>query len=236
MAIALSWSRVSDFLQCPRKFFLKYVTKGFPPEDASKSVHLVKGSEMHKQMELYTYSKINGVAYDKPASPACKDAFPMVDRIFDTFDQVWPERQVAVNGEWKPDEWFGKQVAWRSIWDLSAVSMKNRSALLIDWKTGKVQDYGEEEPGQLHLSAAMAMDVLGVDEVTIFYAFLEFKVKKPEGGLKLTRELDYQPIRQHFTQIYDKVNVEKEWKPTVNQYCNYCPATKAQCQFSRKVA
>lgn len=234
MAIALSWSRVSDYLQCPRKFYLKYIEKGFPAEDVSKSIHLVKGAEMHKQMEQYVYAKINGKPYEIPASTACRDTFPMVDRIMSNLNQVWPERQVAVNSDWKQAEWFGKDVAWRSIWDFSGVNPGE--ALIIDWKTGKVQEYGEEEPGQLHLSAAMAMDIYDVERVTIFYAFIEHKLIKPAGGMTLTRENDYQPIRQHFTQIYDKVNAETAWKPEVNQYCNWCPATKQQCQFSRKVA
>ena len=53
MAIALSWSRLSDYLQCPLKFKLKYLTKEFPPEDFEKSVHLVKGAQYHKQLEDY---------------------------------------------------------------------------------------------------------------------------------------------------------------------------------------
>lgn len=231
--IALSWSRVSDYLQCARKFHLKYIAKSFPHEDATKSVHLVKGAEMHKQLEHYVYDKINGVdTSQKPFSPACKETLPMIDKVMGSFGQVWPERQIAVNQDWKQVEWFAKDTAWRAIWDFSAILEK--LALIIDWKTGKVQDYDIDEPGQLHLSAAMAMDVYGVEEVMVFYAYIEHKVKKPEEGLRLTKKDNYQPIRSYFTQILDRVNSETEWKPTVNQFCNYCPATKAQCPFSRK--
>jgi hypothetical protein len=237
MPIALSWSRVSDFLQCRKKFHLKYIAKAFPQEDASKSVHLVKGAEMHKQLENYVYDKLNGNdASGKHYSPAIKDTLPMVDRILRAFHTVRPESQFAVNADWKQVEWFAKDTAWRAIMDLSAVN--GPQALIIDWKTGKVQDYGteDEEPGQLHLSGAMGMDLFGVDEVTVFYAFVEHKEKRPREGLKLTRAKDYADIRGYFTQVYDTVNSEVEWAPRINQYCNYCPATKAQCKFSKKMA
>jgi len=241
MAIALSWSRVSDWQQCARKFYLKYIAKGFPQEDASKSVHLVKGSEMHKQMENYTYAKLNGKEAEIPhASPACREAFPIVDRVHANFAEIWPERQVAVTYDFKPTEWFGSDVAWRSIWDFSGINRRRPDsrghALIIDWKTGKVQDYDVGEPGQLHLSAAMAIPFYDVDDVDVFYAFIEHKVKKPEKPLRVTAEEDYEHIKSFFNRIYDKVNEEKEWKPQVNSYCNYCPATKSQCQFSRKAA
>lgn len=232
MAIALSWSRVSDYQQCARKFYLKYIAKQFPQEDASKSVHLVKGAEMHKQLENYVYDKLNGKVMDKPMSPACKDTLPIIDRVAENFGQIWPERQLAVNAQWKQVEWFAPDVAWRAILDFSAKN--GRKSIVIDWKTGKVQDYGVEEPGQLHLSAAMVMDVDDVDEVSIFYAFIEHKVKKPDGGLKLTRD-DYPHIRSFFTKILETVNTDTQWKPEVNAFCNYCPATKTQCQFSRKM-
>ena len=233
--IALSWSRVSDWLQCARKFQLKYVVKGFPKEDASKSVHLVKGAEMHKQLENYVYDRLNGAnGAEKPFSPACRDTLPMIDKIMSAFPTVRPESQFALNADWKPVEWFASDAAWRVIMDLSAIS--DKSALIIDWKTGKVQNYDVGEPGQLHLSGAMAMDLFDVDIVTVFYAFIEHKVKKPESGLVLSRNEDYKPIRGYFTQILEKVNSEKEWKPTVNQFCNYCPATRSQCQFSKKMA
>jgi hypothetical protein len=232
MAIALSWSRISDWQQCPRKFYLKYVAKQFPPEDSSKSIHLVKGAEQHKQLENYVYAKLN--KQDTSAmhfSPAVIDTLPLIDNVIDKYTEVWPERQVAVTYDFKPTEWFGADVAFRSIWDFSGINQAQ--AIIIDWKTGKVQDY-DEECGQLHLSGAMGNAVYGTPQIDIFYAFIEYKICKPSTPLRLTDD-DFPHIRDFFRRIYDTVNQETTWLPTVNQYCNYCPATKAQCQFSRKL-
>lgn len=231
MAIALSWSRISDYQQCPRKFYLKYLAKGFPPEDVSKSIHLVKGAEMHKQLENYTLAKINGEAPAAHMSGAVANALPIVDSIFKNFGKVWPERQVAVTYDFRPTEWFGKDVGFRAIWDISAVNV--RSALIFDWKTGKVQNFDEEEPGQLHLSSAMAEPVLDVDDVSIAYAYIEHKVMKPPKPLNFKKD-EFPHIRGFFQRIYDTVNREKDWKPRANQFCNWCPATQKQCELSRK--
>lgn len=231
MSIALSWSRISDYDQCARKFYLKYISKQFPKEDISKSIHLVKGAEMHKQLENYVYAKINKKdANSLPMSTPVKEALPLVNRVFDNFSEVWPERQVAVTYDFKPTGWFDADVGFRSIWDFSGLNKGH--ALIIDWKTGKVQDYADE-CGQLHLSGAMGNAVFQAETVDIFYAFIEHKVMKPETPLRLTED-EFPHIRGFFQRIYDKVNAEKEWSPMVNQYCNWCPATKSQCQFSRK--
>ena len=47
--MALSYSRLSDFNQCPRKFYLKYVEKAanFQMKQEDKSIHLVRGDNVH---------------------------------------------------------------------------------------------------------------------------------------------------------------------------------------------
>lgn len=228
--IALSWSRISDWNQCPRKFYLKYIEKGFPKEDASKSIHLVKGTAMHKQLEEYVYARINGTDLSKvELSEACRNTVPLIEKIIGAFTQVWPERQVAVTYDFKPTTWFGSDVAFRSIWDFSGINPGH--AVIVDYKTGKVAEYADE-CGQLHLSAAMGNAVYEAQIVDIFYAFIEHKIIKPAKPLQLTND-DFPHIQAFFKRIFDTVNSEKEWKARANQYCNWCPATKAQCPNSR---
>lgn len=232
--IALSWSRISDYKQCPLMFNLKYIEKAFPPEDASKSIHLVKGAAYHKQLEDYTYWKLGARQLPTDFSPAVQQAIPIVDKMVTNFQQVWPERQVAVGYNFEPTTWFNSdgnpEVAFRSIWDISGVNPGH--AAIFDWKSGKVYDY-EDESGQLHLSAVMGNAIYGVDEVDIAYVYIEHKVIKPNPPLKLTQQ-DFPHIKKHFQMIFDEVNERKTWEPTPNKYCNYCKATPKQCRFSPK--
>lgn len=225
--IALSWSRLNTYQQCALKFHLQFISKSFPEEE--KSIHLIKGSQLHKQMEEYILAKNGGMTMPLGFSPEVRDTIPYADKLFTLYDSVHPEAQVACDINWKPTEWFGKDVAWRAIWDV--VGLKPITCFIGDWKSGKINPYGEGY-GQLHLSAAIALKRFEqVPEVTAAYVYMEHKKVTP---IKVTRE-QLPAVIAHFEAEFNKVQMEKEWNPTPNQYCNYCPATKAQCKFSRKL-
>lgn len=238
--IALSWSRLNTYMECPRKFSLAYITKSFPPEN-EKSIHLIKGEQLHKQMEDYVIAKRGDGVMPLGFSPEVRQSLPYVDKLFAIYDEVYPEAQVAFTVDWQPTEWFGRDVAWRGIWDV--IGLKNTRCFIGDWKSGKIYPYGEGF-GQLHLSALMAMmkwkDVPMVD---CAYVYLEHK---QVTSVKVAREvgLTYpdgrpvptvQEVKTYFEQKFEKVQTEKAWEPTPNENCKWCPATRAQCKFSRKL-
>lgn len=238
--IALSWSRLSTFMQCPRKFHLTYITKSFPPEDG-KSIHLVKGEQLHKQLEDYVIAKNGQSAMPLGFSPEVRETLPYVDKLFANFAEVYPEAQVAADVNWKTTEWFGKDTAWRAIWDV--IALNPNIVYIGDYKSGKVYPYGEK-PGQLHLSAVMALERWpNVPEVRAAYVYIEHKQIHPIKVVREENVIDEQgkPVaglqstKQYFVDWFDKVQVEKLWNPQPNEFCKWCPATKAQCKFSRKL-
>jgi CRISPR/Cas system-associated exonuclease Cas4 (RecB family) len=235
--ISLSWSRLSDYNQCPRKFLLKYIEKSFPPE-GEKSIHLIKGEELHKQLEDYVLAKNGHGEMPIGFSPPVKDALPLVDSFFASGYTVYPEAQVSAGRDWKPLEWFDKKTMYRSIWDM--IAMKPGTVFIGDYKSGKVYDYNTN--GQLHLSAAIAMERF-VDATEIHTAYIYLEHKKTHK-IKLIRDEEFRTsptdalhkdVKHHFENEFEKVQVEKEWKPTPNEFCKWCPANKTQCQFSRKL-
>lgn len=226
--IALSWSRLSDYQQCPRKFHLKYISKSFPPED-QKSIHLVKGEQLHKQLEDYVIAKNGGAAMPLGFSPEVRETLGYVDKLFEMFDQVHPEAQIACTEKWQPAEWFGKDVGWRSIWDVIALRPDN--CFIGDYKSGKIYPYGNSY-GQLHLSAVIAMNKWPeLPEVRAAYIYIEHKKITP---VKVTRE-ELPAVQAFFDKKFEDVQMEKKFEPTANDNCKWCPATKAQCQYSRKL-
>lgn len=232
MAIAISWSRWSDFDQCARKFYLKYIEKaGTFQETGEKSLHLVRGEQLHKQLENYLLYKIDlsmGMTTARPAmSPETESVTPLIDALLGTSEAVLPETQLAIDKEWKQVEWFSKQAAIRAILDLIAV--RKNHAIIWDYKSGKYKPYADE-CGQLHLSAAMMVAIKGFDYVDTSYLFLD--EKKPEG-IRVTQEKAREVIRI-FDERRDRVNSEVAWNPKRNEFCGFCQATKAQCQFSKK--
>lgn len=239
--LALSWSRLSTYQQCPLKFHLSFITKSFKQEE--KSIHLIKGEQLHKQLEDYILAKNGQAAMPLGFSPEVRGALPYVDKLYTLYDSIHPEAQVACNKEWKPAEWFGKDVAWRAIWDASC--LKPNTCFLPDWKSGKVYALGDTY-GQLHLSAVIAMERWEqLPEVNAAYVYIEHQ---KVTTIKVTREptdlKDVQgkpvpflrQVRDYFEDQFEKVQMEKNWDPLVNDNCKWCQATKAQCKFSRKLA
>jgi hypothetical protein len=237
--IALSWSRLSTFMQCPRKFHLSYISKSFKEEE--KSIHLIKGEQLHKQLEDYVLAKNGQAQMPLGFTPEIRDTLPYVDKLFKNFSAVYPEAQIACDINWKPTEWFGKDTAWRSIWDVTAISPN--ICYIGDYKSGKVYPYGEGF-GQLHLSAAMGLERFSsVPEINCAYVYIEHKVITP---IKVVREpgrvdaegkpiAHLEEVKTYFNEQFEKVQMEKGWAPRANEYCKWCPATKAQCNLSRKL-
>ena len=236
--ISLSWSRLSDYNQCPRKFFLKYIEKSFPPE-GEKSIHLIKGEELHKQLEEYVLAKNGHGNMPIGFSPSVKDTLPLVDSFFAAGFTVYPEAQVSAGRNWKPLEWFDKNTMYRAIWDMIAI--KPGTVFIGDYKSGKVYDYTKSF-GQLHLSGCMAMErFVDTEEVHTAYIYLEHRITqkvrviRDESQRKDPKDALQSEVKSHFEAEFEKVQEEKEWKPVINEFCKWCPATKAQCQFSRKL-
>lgn len=235
MGIALSWSRLSDYQQCPLKFSLKYVQK-LPmfKEDESASPHLVRGKNVHSALENYVVQRTSGGALQVKITslPEVEATKPFVDRFIDNFEQVIPETQIAIDKDWKRVEWFSKDAYYRAILDMIAINPSE--VAIIDYKTGKMRDYdgGPSGFGQLHLSGAIALHMWPeIPKVTTAYAYVDHKqtIKK-----EFTQE-DAPKIRAHFDHMYDVVNSDTEFKPTVNEFCKWCPATRKQCPYSRKL-
>lgn len=237
--IALSWSRLSTYTQCPRKFHLQFISKSFKEEE--KSIHLIKGEQLHKQLEDYVIAKNGGASMPLGFSPEVKETLPYVDKLFTLYKGVYPEAQIAATKEWKPTEWFGKDAGWRAIWDVAGLSPQ--TCFIGDYKSGKIYPYGEGY-GQLHLSAVIALERFqDVPEVTAAYIYIEHKKVTPIKVVREPGQIDstgkpiahLAEVRDHFDSEFEKVQMEKNWDPTPNEFCKWCQATKAQCQFSRKL-
>lgn len=233
MAIALSHSRLSDFNQCPLKFKLKYIEK-LPmfKEDSSTSPHLVRGTNVHAALEKYTLQRLSGETTTVSSLMEVENTKPFVDRLFDNYDQVIPESQIAINNKWERVEWFAKDAYYRVIMDV--IALRPSDAVIGDYKTGKMRDYdgGPKGFGQLHLSGAVALNLWPkIPTVTAVYIYVDHKKTLP----KTFNQEDKERLVNHFNSEYDKVNSEKEFKPKVNEFCKWCPVTREHCAYSRKL-
>lgn len=230
---ALSHSRLSDFNQCPNKFKLKYIDKaGNFKVDADKSLHLIRGSNVHKALENYVV-KINAGENDIRASslPEVETTKPLITKIFAEYSKVYPELQVSVDQNWNNVEWFSKDSYYRAIFDL--IALKPGYAFVGDYKTGKFTDYTPKGGyGQLELASAVALSIWPeADVVDTSYIYVDHK----KAVTKSYTRKDLPRLKDHFISEHEKVNSEVDFKPTVNEFCKWCEATKDQCPYSRKM-
>lgn len=230
--MALSHSRLSDYNQCPKKFWHKYINKTPSFKEEGTSPHLVRGTNVHKALENYIIQK-NDNAADIPQSslPEVETTKPLIDKMFTEYNSVLPEAQVSINDQWKQVEWFSKVSYYRAILDMIAIRPDH--ILITDFKTGKFRDYTPENGyGQLDMSAAIALNVWpDIPKVTTMYAYVDHKKRVT----KEYTQADKPRLIEWFIKEHDKVNADTEFNPTANEHCKWCPATKLQCRFSRKL-
>jgi hypothetical protein len=126
--IAWSYSRLSSFEQCPKKFWHLSVQKDFK-EGESESMRY--GKRVHKAIE----QRIRDGA---PLPADLKYLEPVVAKFANASGDKEVEQQLAINNEFQPTGWFAKDAWGRAIIDLAIVN--GSKAVLVDWKTGKISD------------------------------------------------------------------------------------------------
>ena len=222
--IALSYSRLSTFNQCPLKFKSQYIDKSYPNEVDNPAFK--RGSTIHKQCENYILYKTGKIKEKQPLRQEVKNVTPIIDNIISTYNIVWSEQQMAMDKDFKKCSWYSKDTVYRAILDM--VALNNTEASIIDFKTGKVRDYDDSATGQLRLAAFFILSLYPkIEEITTAYLFLDHK---HTISRKFYRD-NYSSMKDTFTNLLIKVNQEKDWLPTTNKYCHWCLCE--ECNYKR---
>lgn len=234
--IPLSWSRISDFRQCPHKFNLKYIKKApnFQIPEDKKSIHLIRGNNVHKGLENYVIARLKGETPKPSSMIEIRNTTPLVDKIMSAYD-VQPERQIAVNDKFEVVDWYSKDTWFRVIFDLFGLHKSYREmAIVIDYKTGKFKDYSGSamELGQLHMFGLTAL-ALWPDRETVDTAYLFVDHKKTIRET-FDRDRDYDLMMNNLRAEHQKIQDERDFKATKNEFCMWCDATPDQCEIKKK--
>lgn len=231
--IALSHSRLNDYNMCPLRFKAKYLDKDPRfKEDGKKSPHLIRGENVHKALENYVIQVTSGQEPKITSLPEVEATKPYIDKIISRYRVVLPESQIAVNEKWERVEWFSSEAYYRAIFDL--IALNDDQFLIVDYKTGKMRDYngGPTGKGQLHLSAAIALHMWPtIESGKTVYAYVDHK----QTIIRDFAQSEKAELTSHFDAEYAKVNADKDFKPTPNEFCKYCPLTRKECPYSRKL-
>lgn len=136
-----SYSSISLFQQCPRKYYRLRVKKDIvEPHQA----HLDYGKEVHKAAEDY-------VCNDKSLDPKYAFIKPALDALKSLPGLKLCEYEMGLTKDFKPCGFRDPEVWFRGIADLLIID--DTHAHLVDYKTGKSSQYADTK--QLELLALL---------------------------------------------------------------------------------
>lgn len=218
--IPWSYSSLSAFETCPRRYKLTKLTKEVSDPPGEAAMH---GTAVHEALENY----LNGTA---PFPDKYDEYRAVADRVAQAEGERLVEWQFGLNEGLQPST-FDAPDAWvRGVIDFGVVSGK--SAVLLDWKLG----VPKHDHDQLKLFAAAAFATFpDLEKVRTGYVWLKYsKVEtsffRREDVPELWKEFIPRVIRLVKAQEQDK------FVPKPSGLCRkHCPLTHDQCEFSGRV-
>lgn len=221
MSFVYSFSKLDMFDKCPQSFAHKYIWKDAIKEDDSP--HLVKGRAADAEFE-------RAIGWGSQLSPQWAHIQPMVNAIRAMHK---PETQIKIgltDTLRETDYWKGEHLRWRIGMDVRGYKdPKERHAVVVDWKTGKVG----EDKGQLQLYAAAEMALHPwVETVTTSYVWVEHKKTK----VKTFDREHFSALWNHFIEKAAEIDVAIEadrFQAKPSGLCAYCPIHKDQCRHKK---
>lgn len=98
-----------------------------------ESEHILYGNAVHKALA-------DAIAGKNELPKPFTHLQPWVDKVTGGNAQILVEQQLAIRNDYSPTEWFGRDAWYRGIADV--IKMVGPVAVVLDWKTGKIQEDG----------------------------------------------------------------------------------------------
>jgi RecB family exonuclease len=217
-----SYSSLKTFEQCPKKYYHLKIAKDVKDEGNQATVY---GNEVHKAAEDYI----------KLGTPV-PDKYGYMRPILDSLAALPGEKHcelklgVAYDGaEYTPTTFFGKDVWWRGIADLTIIN--GDKAFLVDYKTGKNAKYAD--PTQLDILAAAVFTHF--PEVVTIKSALAYVVSN-----EFIRKQHVAHNRKSYFATFDepleKLAVAEQtgvWNANSGPLCKFCPVRTCPHNRSR---
>ena len=216
LKIPWSYSALTAFETCPRRFQLTRVTKQIkePPTEAT-----IWGNKVHEALEKFALG-------EQPLPPELQAYARYVEKIQSYEGKRIVEQKIALDDKFRPTEWMAKDVWVRGIIDIGVVGPE--TAYVLDWKTGKHRP----DSDQLKLFAALTFAKYPwVDKVVA--GFIWLKVSKFDKHVFAREHLP--EIWNEFLPRSKRLDIAHEkdrWVPKPSGLCkNWCPVGRNHCEF-----
>jgi len=216
---AWSYSALTAFETCPRRYHLTRVTK----EIVEPETEVLRwGNAVHKALE-------NRVKDGTPLPDTMAQWEALVLSVLAKEGEVLAEQQLCINASLSPTGWLDKDAWCRGVIDLLVINGDKAAAL--DWKTGKPK----HDHDQLSLFAALLFHHYPqLDQVTTGYVWL----KEYDKGVKFLsdktfKRSDLPAIWSVFLPRVKRLDIafaNDKWLPNPSGLCKgWCPCS--ECEF-----
>jgi hypothetical protein len=218
MKITWSHSALKDYENCARKYHEVRVLKNYK-QDSTEQIRY--GEELHKAAEEY----VTGT----PLPQQFDFIQPTLDALLAKEGTKHAELKLALDVDLQPCDWFSKDTWVRGIVDLLILDTENKTAWVVDYKTGN-NKYPDKE--QLDLMALLTFAIY--PEIEQVNAALLFVVKNSITKHKVVRaEADalWWRYRERIAKIAAS-HTHSVWNPKQSGLCPWCPVRT--CEFHPK--
>lgn len=212
-----SYSSLSLFKQCPRKYYRLRVVRDIVEPDAE---HLIYGKEVHKVAEEYGRD-------GKPIPEKYGFIKPHVDAILAIEGEKYFEYEMGLTRDKQPCGFNDKAAWWRGIADFMVMPSDGDIGFIVDYKTGKSARYADAS--QLEILSLAAF--VHFPHITKIKGALMFVVSEELLSVELKRE-DIPSMWAKWeipTTRLDKAFETGVWNPSPNFSCRkWCPVTDCE--------
>lgn len=216
---AWSYSSLSAFETCPRRYYLTKVAKEVSEPQTDATLY---GNRVHKALEKY-------VGDGAPLPDTMKNLTAVGDRVKAMPGTKLVEMKVALTRNLTPTEYFAKDVWYRGVFDVAVKGPK--SVIVLDYKTGKRKFDGD----QMRLFAATAFATFKYPE-TVHTGYLWLKENKLDR--ETYTKADVPPIWEEFSLRSRKIEIALEtgkFPASPSGLCReWCPVGKSRCEHCGK--
>lgn len=212
---AWSYSKLKNFESCPKRHWHIDIAKDVKEEESEQ---LAWGNMLHK-------AAAKRLSMGTALPPGMAGAGKLEEwcaRLLSTPGVLLVEQKLAINKEFGPCDWFGKDAWYRAVVDV--LKVHDVVALAIDWKTGKILEDGV----QLALSAACIF----AHHPTVQKIRTEFVWIK-EGGVSTREDFDRAQLPVIWRNIWHRIEALEQAHNTTSypakpgRLCRkWCPVTQ----------
>ena len=210
-----SYSFLNKFLQCPHEAWHRYVLRDVPYVETPQ---MKLGNEVHTALE----NRLKG----KPL-PKDYERYEFFAQPLGRYGGIQPEMKLGITTQGKPANFYAKEAWGRGKIDVPIVV--GDSAVILDWKTGRVW----EDPFELQVQAVLLKAHRpALQRIVGSYVWLA------ESRVGVTYTLDPQAAWGKICAIMDSVGHREKmgvWEKSPGKLCAWCPVKSCEHNKNREL-